>query len=461
VTTSVDSVARPIGFRRDASDVSTRIGIWTTAALLAAFFVLRMYFAIQLLPSPVGDSVEELEPIFNYCHSNALVAHLWPLDPAHLDRFTWHGPLPAMLFHWIMPNCGLQQIFIGRMLAYLVIPFALLTLVWRHMLPPMICLATCLFALAIFEKLQFRPESFALIFVVLAYCAYRLRWPVLEGALGACLIATAPVGGALYALARLLLGGWPAVREIVLVLIGATLTFGLLALLYPFPIKDLIAGLAANADVTITRSDGNPISGLFLYYIRSDFLPFFGITIILLFLSLLRSVPLILLVLPFVWFFGFKAPPTNYNLMPLAVGMMLLGYPLMSQRWRSVAIAALLVPATLGLSQLTLRDALSARAYPDSYNQTLALMNKLLSGNRPLIRTPPFTIFMNEALVKIASNTFPDFSKANLGGSLIAVADNGSRRQCPPGSKAIDRDTPKSFLFNSSSSWAVGLCEID
>jgi hypothetical protein len=461
MSTSSDPIARPIGLQRDASEASVRLGIWATGVLLVVLFASRLYFSIQLLPSPVGDSVEELEPIFNYCHNNALLAHLWPLDPAHLDRFTWHGPLPAMLFHWFMPNCSLQHIYVARTLAYLIIPLALLVLVWRHILPPMICVATSLFGLALFEKLQFRPESFALIFVIMAYCAYRLRWPLLEGFLGACLIATAPVGGALYAIARLLLGGWPTVREIALVLAGAAMGFAILVLLYPFPIKDLFAGLAANADVTVTRTDGNWMTGLFLYYVRSDFLPLFGVTIILLFFALLRAAPLILLLVPFIWFFGLKAPPTNYNLMPLAIGMMLLGYPLMSRTWRTIAIAAFLIPAILGLSQLTLRDALSARAYPDSYNQTNALVNKLLSDNKSLIRTPPFTIFMNPALVKIADNRFPDLSKDHLRGARIVVADNGSRRQCPPGSTAINQDISKIFLFNSSSSWAVGLCEVD
>ncbi|HTJ01875.1 MAG TPA: hypothetical protein VL492_03720 [Methylovirgula sp.] len=405
--------------------------------------------------------MEELEPIFNYCHSNALLAHLWPLDPAHLDRFTWHGPLPAMLFHWFMPNCSLQQIYVARTLAYLIIPCTLLVLVWRNMLPPMIGLATSLFAFALFEKLQFRPESFALIFVVLAYCAYRFRWPILEGFLGACLIATAPVGGALYALARLLLGGWPTVREVLFIVVGAAIGFTVLALLYPFPIKDLFAGLAANADVTVTRTDGNWATGLFLYYVRSDFLPLFGVTVVLLFFALLRAAPLVLLLVPLVWFFGLKAPPTNYNLMPLAIGLMLLGYPQMSRTWRSISIAAFFIPALLGLSQLTLRDTLSAQAYPDSYNQTRALVNKLLSEDKPLIRTPPFTIFMSPALVKIAHNTFPDLSNEQLRGARIVVADNSSRRQCPTGSKPINQDMSKIFIFNSSSSWAVGLCEVD
>ncbi len=460
MTTSADHIARPSGLRDETSDVSIRIGLWVTAVLLVLLFALRLYFSIQLLPSPVGDSVEELEPIYNYCHSNALLAHLWPLDPAHLDRFTWHGPLSAMLFHWAMPNCTLPQIYVARTLAYLIIPGALLFLVWRRLLPPMICLATCFFALALFEKLQFRPESFALIFIALAYCAYRLRWSFLEGFLGACVIATAPVGGALYAMARLLLGGWPTVREIAFVLIGAAVGFAAFVLLYPFPIRDLIAGLAANANVTVTRTDGSLINGLFLYYIRSDFLPLFGITVILLVVALLRTAPIVLLMVPFIWFFGMKAPPTNYNLMPLAIGLMLLGYPLMSRSWRSITVAAFLVPAALGLAQLSLRDAISAKAYPNSFDRTQALVNKLLSEDKPLIRTPPFTIFMNPGLVKIANNTFPDVSSEHLRGALIAVADNGSRRQCPQGSRAIEPDPQKIFLFNSSSSWTVGICQV-
>jgi hypothetical protein len=455
----VEQAIRPIGGLQPVVDDSISPGIWVAASLLVIFFSLRLYFAFQLLPSPVGDSVEELEPIFNYCHSNALVAHLWRLDPGKLDRFDWHGPLPAMLFHWLLPGCTLQKIYIARMVAFLIIPAALLFLVWRQLLPPMICLATCLFALASYEKLQFRPESFALIFVVLAYCAYLLRLHFFEGLLAVCLITTAPVSGAFYCLVRFLFTDFPSLLEVTSTTAGALVGLLVFVILYPFPIKDLIAGLGANVHVTASRSDGSLINGLFYYYVRSDFLPLWGISFILLLVSLAGSAPAIVLAIPFIWYFGFRAPPTNYNLMPLTVALVLLGYSRISIPWRPIVALSLVTPAILGLSQLSLRDAISSTAYPNSYESTRALMSRLLSKQWPIIRSPPFTIFMSPALVDIASNSIPDLKGGHLRGAIVVVPDNGYGRKCPPGSNAVDEDHPKIRFFNSSSSWAVGICK--
>ena len=461
MNTLAKQIVKPADGWRLPASAPIRIGLWMVSGLFIVFFAIRLYFALKLLPSPVGDSVEELEPIFNYCHNNALLAHLWPLDPAKLDRFDWHGPLPAMMFHWLSPGCTLRWIYIVHTIAFLTIPAALLFLVWRQMLPPTMGLAVCLFAFAAYEKLQFRPESFALIFVVLTYCAYRLRSNFIEGFLVGCLIATAPVSGAFYGLVRLVLGERPRPLDAVLLTTGALAALLAFVLLYPFPIKDLMAGLAANAHVTVNRSDGSLISGLFFYYIRSDFLPLWGISLILLIISLLRATPAIALVLPFIWFFGFRAPPTNYNLVPLTVAMALLGYPGISVRWRPIVVLSLVVPAILGLSQLTLRDAISAAAYPESYTRTQALMDKLLADRWPIIRSPPFTIFMSPELIHVASNSIPALTGGHLRGAIIIVADNAYRRECPAGSDPIDKDRTRIRFFNSSSSWAVGICKVN
>ncbi|MGP0094525.1 MAG: hypothetical protein ACLPKB_31950 [Xanthobacteraceae bacterium] len=427
------------------------------AAIIVVFFSLRFYLAFLLIPSPVGDSVVFLEPIYNYCHSNSLVAHLFPIDPLGKDRFVWHGPLPAMLYHLIAPGCTLRTVFVLRTLAFLAIPLSLLTLVWRGLLPGTIFFVVTLFCLAFYEKHQFRPDSFSMIFIVLAYCSMAMKWPIFEGCFAAGAFMCAPVSGALYAVIRVLLTRFPGPKSIALALAGALAVVLVVLLVYPFPVKDLLDGLQANARIVGGRSEGS----LFTYYVRSDFLPLWGLSIVTLVIAVSLKKPAFLLTLPFIWYFGIRVPPTNYNLIPVAVGTMLLGYPLMSQFWRSAAMVSLLVPAALGLAQISARDIFSIFAYPDSFARSQMVMANIIAHGPRIVAAPEFAVFTNPSLEAVAGKD-PRRS-AELGsnhGLAVIVADNGSQGKCPDGTilSALDQQSPRLLIFRSSSSWAVRVC---
>jgi hypothetical protein len=228
-------------------------------------------------------------------------------------------------------------------------------------------------------------------------------------------------------------------------------------LLYPYSIEDLINGLRANAQLIVGRSGG----GLFTYYIRSDFLPLWGISIFVMVIAVCVKKPTYLLVLPFIWYFGLRVPPTNYNLMPVMVGTMLFGHHFMSNVWRSVAIISLLVPAVLGLGQLSLRDVLSVAAYPDSYAKSKDLMDDMIVNGPPIVTAPEFSVFTNPQLVAVAGADASQAIKASDGHRRAAiVADNGSQGRCPDGTNEVG-PKPKSqqlLMFKSSGSWAVHVC---
>jgi hypothetical protein len=426
------------------------------AAIIVSFFSLRLYLAFLLIPSPVGDSVVFLEPIYNYCHSNSLVAHLFPIDPLGKDRFVWHGPLPAMLYHLIAPGCTLRTVFVLRTLAFLAIPLSLLTLVWRGLLPGTVFFVVTLFCLAFYEKHQFRPDSFSMIFVVLAYCSMAMKLPILEGCFGAGAFLCAPVSGALYAVIRVLLTTFPGPKSIALALAGALAVVLVVLLVYPFPVEDFLDGLQANARIIGARSEGS----LFTYYIRSDFLPLWGLSIVTLVIAVSLKRPAYLLTLPFIWYFGIRVPPTNYNLMPIAVGTMLLGYPLMSRFWQSAAMVSLLMPAVLGLVQISARDILSIEAYPDSFARSQMFMANMITHGPRIIAAPEFSVFTNPPLEAVAGKD-PRRS-AEFGGNhglAVIVADNGSQGKCPEGTILSTSDqSPRLLIFRSSSSWAVRVC---
>jgi hypothetical protein len=430
-------------------------------AILAVVFSVRLYLAYFLMPSPAGDSVVFLEPIYNYCNNNHLVAHLlahlFPIDPSGEDKFVWHGPLPAILYHLVTPGCTLRTVYVLRTLAFLLIPLSLLTLVRRELLPAGVFFSVTLFCLAFYEKYQFRPDSFGMIFIVLAYCSVAMKWPLAEGCCAAGAFMCAPVSSAFYAVIRVLLAGFPGPKYAGVALLGALAVVSTVLVLYPFPVMDLLNGLQANARLIAGRSDG----GIFTYYIRSDFLPLWGLSILILVTAACINRPVYLLVLPFIWYFGIRVPPTNYNLMPVAVATMLLGYRLMSPFWRPIAMVSLLVPAGLGLAQISLRDILSLAAYPDSYARSQMLMDDMIAHGPPIIAAPDFAIFTNPELTAVTGKD-PGQTVEIAGNSKLAVivADNGSQGKCPNGtiSAEPDRQSPQLFIFKSSSSWAVRVC---
>lgn len=431
---------------------------WTLVCvvLVVTAVTVRFIFAALLLPSPVGDSIVFLEPIYRYCHNNELVAHLFPIDPLGKDRFDWHGPLPAMLFHFSVPGCTVPGLFLLRMAFFLAIPLSLFALVARRKLPPAVFLAASLFCLAFYEKFQFRPDCFAIIFMVLSYCTMRMGWFFLEGALAACAFACGPVSGALYGLVRLTIVGLPGWRDGIAIVAGGLSVLIVVALLYPFPIADLIVGMRANANIISGRQDGD----LFTYYIRSDFLPLWGVSIVVLIAAVSVRRPVFLLLVPLIWFFGVRVPPTNYNLVAIAVAASLMGYSLMSRAWKTATIAALLIPAMAGLIQLSLRDYLSVRAYPDSFARTRAMTRALVASGRPIVAAPAFAILTNPELDAEAGRkplvpSDPTFRP----GLTEIVADNGSQGKCPAGASSTDAQPSGLFVFNSSSSWAVRVCE--
>ncbi len=88
---------------------------------------------------------------------------------------------------------------------------------------------------------------------------------------------------------------------------------------YPYPIIDLIEGLLLQGSHLSSRNDGD----FFTYYIRSDFLPLFGATFVLYFYLALKRTLTFALLLPFIYFYGLKAPPTFYNLLPLYIAIIL------------------------------------------------------------------------------------------------------------------------------------------
>ena len=449
-------------------DRTTKTLIAFSAGIIAIALV-RLYFALNLIPMPAGDSIFFLEPIYNYCHNGRLLSHLLPIDPRGLDRFVWHGPLPPLLYDFIAPSCSLRTLFVIRWLAFLPVPIALFVLASRGLISPLAYLAVSLFCLAASEKVQFRPESLTIPLVVLACTFATLKRPMSEALCATCAFLCSPVNGALYGIVRVLLLGFPRIADFKWIVAGVVPVTVLVFWLYPFPFPDWIAGIHAQAATYSARGaqhlnhdTTSYLHEFFTYYVRSDFLPLWSVSLLLLTIAISARRWRYLLLLPFIWYFGVRVPATFYTVVPATVATMLLGYPLLSNSWRTASAIAFLLSAVAGLAQLTLRDAISLSAYPDGIEKSHSVMARLVQEHADIVAAPSFSVFTDPELIRVAGRDLAvtkqmiSKRKATLIMTELTLHGGG----CPRGTaerRDLGRET-KLPLFNSPSAWALRVC---
>ncbi len=427
----------------------------------AALFLGRLYFATQIVPAPVGDSATDLEPIYNYCHSGNLVSYLVPFDPAGKFRFIWHGPLPPILYRLLAKGCDIQFLYELRSALFLIIPITLLILVRRGIVSNGAWFCLSIFCLAASEKVGFRPEHIAIIFVVLAYISRVYDRITLEGVCSACIFLSSPIAGCLYAITRASDSSVTDVKDVPLLLVGAISAAVVVFFLYPYPFADWLGGMLIQAKIVSSGSAGD----IYTYFIRSDFLPFWGLSLGIIFVAAVvsagRNGLKYVALLPFIWYFGLRRPTTSYNLLTTVVLLYLQGYPVMSRPLRAIAGISLLVPGLLGLAQLSWRDEVSMLVYPDSFNRTRLEIAGLSAEGERIIGTPSFAIFTNPELRALASGYSSRPETGELAGKIVITQNSGSGgNACPKGTTLIGGQPkrPWWFLFKSSSSWAVNVC---
>ena len=433
-------------------------------ASLAVAFLVRLYFATRLLPAPIADSASHLEPIYNYCSSGKLVSYLVPYDPTGAFRFIWHGPLPPILYRLLDNGCSLHSVYELRAAFFLIIPLALLILVRRGQLSNGAWFSVSVFCLAAGDQIGFRPEHICIVFVVLACVARSVGQIALEGVCWGFLFLASPVSGLLYgilrALSSVVANPKEIPREILRFVLGALPAIAIVFSLYPYSVADWLAGMKMQTSIISSGSEGD----VFTYFVRSDFLPLWGISLCILVVALIVSrgyAGLIYLAfLPFVWYFGLRRPTTSYNLLTTAVILFLLGYPSMSRRWRIVASAALLVPGLLGIAEQSARDGLSLAIYPDSFDRTRSTIASLIANGDKIVSAPTFAIFTNPELGTVADQYLPHTRSGGSNDVLITQNSGAAGAACPGGASSVNAAAPLPSwsIFKSSSSWAINVC---
>lgn len=455
---------------------AARLVLLSTIALGVVLVVARLtvYLAWQL-PAPVGDGALFASVANYHCATGRFETPIFPLDPTGAYRYIWHGIGHPALLSWLNPDCSLE----GAFFALTFVLTASLALVWaitKHM-GKSVWLALALTVFALQAKQNFRPESTTVLWLLLCTTLRtRQHWTGWVTATGV-LAWIHPTAFILYgAYSALVMRGpdwlalWSSARAWVLT---ATLVQVLLIWLYPFPLADLLQGLSMQGQSFRDRSDGS----LFIYFIRSDFFPLFGMAFVLVFgLSALRR-PALLALLPLIWFYGVRVPPAYYNLVPLFV-VMLLDLLLAPTHHHSpdavsatqtsrAAHAALWVSAllaVLGLSQSVTRDVVSRLQYRSTLAEAQRHLRSMEKQGLTACALPAF-LALAEPAQAFAPSMSPQWAACDLSPEAVRrdLVLHGHWRARPDAADCqalLNPPGPKwlSALFNSDSGYSVVIC---
>lgn len=231
-------------------------------------------FARHLFPVPDGDAVAYLPPMVAWAREEGLVNRAWDkavaFDPAHEGRFVYHGFLYVMLAGSLAPSGDYRGVVaVLALVTALTLAASFVLLMCTSRLgptvgqdPALVLVPLALLGLSSsFVGLLYRPETLATAILVVAatlFATLPLRWhPVVAAVALGLLAATYPVGAvlaaglfAVYTCARL--RPLAALGALGLAAGGSMLVFAAaFALVYPFPFRDFLAGVANHAAVAI------------------------------------------------------------------------------------------------------------------------------------------------------------------------------------------------------------------
>jgi hypothetical protein len=409
-----------------------------------------------LLPSPVGDSPFFVTASANYSCFGFFGTTAMPIRPPGESRMTWHGFVSPLFYGAVNPTCH-ASVFYATWWLLRALTFALIVLLGRFRnYSTLVTFGLATFVLAAQSDFGFRPEVFALLLIVLSELAITRKSPLGLGAGMGALLCTQPTLAGLYGLVILLtrtelVGQWLRIG------IGYITAVALLLAWYPFPIADLIKGLAYQAKVIVGRSDGS----LWAHYIASPFFPLWGLLLVCSLVICIRRRPLLALALLPLWFFGPRVPPLSYNLIPICFVLVLLSIEWSSQRIGQRLGAACLIIGASGLALLTARDVLTIIEYGDTFHETAGLVADIGGQGISIGEAPPFLTLTNPELKFTMPKSLPAVPAAAVTPTVDLYAVNGR-----PIAPCADGISPPSVwltlasvkVFQSNSGWLVYRC---
>jgi hypothetical protein len=370
-------------------------GFAVKAGCVALFLMVavRSILAIRFeLPAPVGDGIAFLAPSIFKCRTGFLGSPLTAVgspNPDGLFPLIWHGYLSPAIYALMNPGCSLRGFYAVHVLVLLFTAYTCIVIGRVAGLTRLSSVALAALAFALQAKVQFRPESLAILEVLwLEWAAMTDRRPAF-GALLAALAWTQPTIAVIYAIYAVLARpeALPSTfgRGALAFMLGA----GVLGVLYPFPLSDLVGGVAHQARTLVSKNDGEVVR----YYLWSNLAPGWGLLLGVVFVAHASKHRRLILLLPVLYWFGFRSPTTVYNLYPIGVALCLGALREVGPWTRAGIATAALVVGIVGQLQMDLRDALTVARYGDTLAQSReVLLRTLQDGEAQIGRLPAIAI---------------------------------------------------------------------
>ena len=238
-----------------------KISILGTLALLCALLLAYGYFSF---PVPLEDSIVYLPPAINFCAGKGLINEVFPiakvLDPLGQGRLIYNVPL----FPWLLGKLMWQPtpqnaFFVISLLNSLSLCLSGFLFYHAATIRSRInfCSTFLIMASLAGQQTLFtahygaRPEILAILFVLLGITAliltsFRFQVPILGLALG-CLGATHPSAAIIFAILiafyfSFAKSGLSLILHLAGIYILSIISFTVLLILSPFPIKDILTG---------------------------------------------------------------------------------------------------------------------------------------------------------------------------------------------------------------------------
>jgi hypothetical protein len=261
--------------RAQINGLSRRVTLGVGVAVLAGIALLAVFrlglYGFWQLPAPQGDGVLFASVAQYHCSNGQFGTPIFPLDPSGSYRYVWHGIGWPWLLSLLNPQCSIS----GGFMALTLVMLSTLGLVgWgfggRHRVGAFLLAVV---VLALQAKLGFRPETLAIMLVLLAHALRSRADPWIAAGVLSLLAWVQPTVAVLAAAHAVLTLQGPEWRRLArglpLGLPALVVMHALIVLAYPFPIADLMQGLGLQGRQFAQRDDGS----LFVYFVRSDLFP--------------------------------------------------------------------------------------------------------------------------------------------------------------------------------------------
>ena len=440
--------------------------------LLSIFIIIFFLEAFYYLPSPTGDDLWFLKLSFNIGRDNLFVATNHSIFEINSEALKWttHGWFNQYLMGKLNFNCSLKGIFLFNFFVKIFSSILIYLILNEKKINFFFIFILILLTLTIQQKLQFRPETFAIfLYLLLIYNFFRNHF-VIVGILLAAIFFTQPTIFALISLFGLIIYSKEYINNYLEVLIGIFISSSLLIYIYPYSFFDFIVGLwhhksALEGTGTLLSNGINQsyISNLITYYIKTNFLPLFGFLFLSTYLFLIYKKKLLILTIPFIFYFGPNSPSANYVLIcltPLLVILLIFlkDNPILHFKYYSKYLFSLaLIVSMLGLGQYFMRNVFTAIQYSGELNKT----REFLIKNKDKIHTYPGFSFIIDK----------DFKFVSLGNKVKKVTDfdlkiyaiNGNNKTC--NEETFHNNKSQKIIifskkvFNSNSGYGIWVCD--